>query len=131
MSCPNGDPSFNTILRNLVGSATPETRRAVYYGICIWVRAILYGLVWLYRSSTWIPWVLLVFGGLSILQLWKSVWNAGTQWWSKRFQLAIAIALVIASIGRIQYSVDTRILPAILWTSLLGGLVQSVWTRWC
>lgn len=125
MSCPNGDPDFNKVLERIVGDSSPSTRKSIYYFVCIWVRLVLYGAVWVLRDKWWIrPAV----GLPSALAVWNLSGNLeGNQWWSKKFQFVMAVLITLACLVK----TDTRLVPALLFTSLAGGLFQSFGTTWC
>lgn len=125
MSCPNGDPAFNKVLEQIAGDSSPATRKSVYYFVCIWVRLVLYGAVWFLRDKWWIrPAV----GLPSALAVWNlSTAPDGQQWWSKKFQLVMAVLITLACLVK----TDNRLVPALLFTSLAGGLLQSAFTTWC
>jgi hypothetical protein len=83
------------------------------------------------RTKAWVPWVVGALSAFALFQLLQSN-LPGRQWWSKRFQALIAAALVLASITRIVVrGASPNIIPALLYGSLLGGIVQSVGGRFC
>jgi hypothetical protein len=103
MSCPNSDPQFDKMLSRYLDINSPDYplyRARIFYLVCIWVRLVLYTLVYVYREKEWMPYVTAAFSLFSIVNLKGSIQNPGRQWWSKRFQLAIAILVLVASIDR-------------------------------
>ena len=130
MECPNSDPNFDKVLSKWV-EVTPSTRKNIYYGICIWVRLILYSLVFYYRDSKYIPYIVGLFSLLAIANLKDSVSNPGRQWWSKRFDLVIAVLLLVACIMAIFDKVNIVVIPVLLYASLLGGFLQSFFIKFC
>ena len=120
----NGDPSFNKVVTLLAGKADCDTRTRLYVAVCVLVRAGLYSLVWLCRDRPWVPWVVGAFSIVTILNLGGSVCAAGAQWWSKRFQLGIAVALL--SVCLLGDKVPSAVIPALLATSLVGGIAQRI-----
>jgi hypothetical protein len=133
MRCPNGDPGFNNTLDALGIRPTPTNRHHVFWFVCIWVRMTLYSLAFSYRSWKWMPYLIGGASVLSILQLAPSLSAAGHQWWSKRFQLFIAVLLAGVSAAQVAgYISPFSIVPAcILFGSLAGGILQASKTTFC
>ena len=130
MPCPNSDPGFNKLLSYFV-EVTPDNRRMIFYMVCIWVRFALYSAVYITRESVWIPYIV---GGFSLIAAINLATRLeGRQWWSKKFQLVIAILLIIVSIGRIwnPEAVGSLIIPGLLYISLIGGIIQSLFIKFC
>ena len=77
----------------------------------------------------------IIVGLLALFAVYKlsSDLNDGNnnQWWSKRFDLAIAISVLLACI--ITYFVKSDwlycMIPILLFVSLIGGLIQNL--VWC
>ena len=132
--CPNSDPDFDKIMSkwfDITSNDYPSTRKKVYYGVCIWVRLILFSLVFYYREYKYMPYILGVFSIFSIIHYKDNIKTAGRQWWSKRFDLTIAILLLISSVLVIRGKIDPVFMPVILYTSLLGGVIQSFLIKFC
>lgn len=129
MSCPNGDPAFNKVLQQLVGESSPNTRKYIYYYVCIWVRLVLYGAVWLFREKAHIPFLVGVPSAYAVYHLSTS--PDGEQWWSKKFQLGMALLITFACVSRVVFKTNSTIIPALLFFSLFGGVAQSVFVKWC
>ena len=134
MTCPNSDPQFDKILSNYVDINSPDypqKRRQIYYFICIWVRLALYTFIYINREKEWVPYVVGVLALLSVSKLGSDD-LPGRQWWSKRFQLLMAVLLAAASVGRVAGVVtDSRVIPGLLYLSLLGGIFQSLTVKFC
>lgn len=122
--CPNSDPGFNKI----IGQRTPD-ERSILYIVCVLVRASLYYGVYVYRDEPWMPWVVTAAALASVYQLTRP--SPNTQWWSKKFQLVMAI-LVLASALAVKFAgLDSRSMSTLLFTSLLGGIIQRTQTKLC
>jgi hypothetical protein len=132
--CPNSDPDFDKIMSkwfDITSNDYPSNRKKVYYGVCIWVRLILFSLVFYYREYKYMRYILGVFSIFSIIHYKDNIKTAGRQWWSKRFDLTIAILLLISSVLVIRGKIDPVFMPVILYTSLLGGVIQSFLIKFC
>lgn len=132
--CPNSDPNFDKVLSKWVdinSKEYPSTRKHIYYGVCIWVRFILYALVFYYRDFKYMPYIVGIFSIISILNLKNSIYDSGRQWWSKKFDLVISILLLFSCIGVIMGNVKSIYVPILLYVSLIGGIVQSFLTTFC
>ena len=66
---------------------------------------------------------------VAVANLWNR--NNGTQWWSKKFQLIMAI--IIGSLVILSYfgQVKTWTIPTAMLVSLLGGIFQSFYVGFC
>jgi len=132
--CPNSDPNFDKVMSRWFDTTSkdyPSNRKKVYYGICIWVRLILFTIVFYYRKHKYMPYILALFSSFSIYHYKDNIKNPGKQWWSKRFDLAIAVSLLISTVLVIMKKVDPVVMPVILFTSLLGGILQSFSIKFC
>jgi hypothetical protein len=65
------------------------------------------------------------------MNLKDSVINPGKQWWSKRFDLAIAVSLLVCSVMVILGKLNTIYMPILLYVSLIGGVLQSFSIEFC
>ena len=125
-TCPNGDPNFNLVLQKLVGNSKPETRKAVFYGVCIPVRLILYGLVLYFHNYPAIPYIVGLLAAVAIMNLLPSFWTTGQQqWWSKRFQAIMSILIALTCLLVILNKVGSIYIPVFLFISLGSGVLQS------
>lgn len=106
----------------------PLLRTQLYYGVCLLVRLALFNLVWIFRDEWWVPPVVGGVALLSVVRLAPSVVDPGRQWWSKRFQLVVAVLVVLACVGVWRRAVPAVVVPVMLYVSLLGGLV---WRQVC
>ena len=132
--CPNSDPEFDKVMSkwfDIISKDYPSNRKNVYYGICIWVRLILFSLVFYYREYKYMPYILALFSVSSIMHYKEVIKTPGKQWWSKRFDLSIAILLLISCVLVIGGKINPVFMPIILYTSLLGGIIQSFFIKFC
>ncbi len=141
--CPNSDTNFNKILDKLFGNHSPETRKKVFYLICIIVRLFLYSLIYIYKDYNWMPYILSIFSAFSIYHLYSDISqnvNNNQQWWSKKFELIISILIFISCITLIiqrlnntskDKQISTSIPPILLFISLFTGLFQSFFVKFC
>ncbi len=120
VSCPNSDPNFNKI----IGNRTPQ-ERSVLYIVCILTRAILYSGVYVYRDEPLMRWLVGFLSLFSIFQLSRQTENR--QWWSKKFQLVMAVLVLFSAIA-IQ---NTKAMPTFLFISLIGGVLQRIQIDMC
>ena len=126
--CSNGDPGFNLVLDRLFGSHQPAIRKQVFYSICIPVRLSLYFAVFLFRDHWIVPYIVGLASLLAIFNLISSFWTMGNQnqWWSKRFQAVMSMAILVACIAVVYKKINSTWIPVLLFTSLLGGIIQSL-----
>jgi hypothetical protein len=141
--CPNSDTNFNKILDKLFGNHSPETRKKVFYLICIIVRLFLYSLIYIYKDYNWMPYVIGIFSAFSIYHLYSDISqnvNNNQQWWSKKFELIISILVFISCLTLIiqrlsntskDKQISTSIAPILLFVSLFTGLFQSFFVKFC
>jgi hypothetical protein len=132
--CPNSDKDFDKIMSrwfDVTSKDYPSNRKKVYYGLCIWVRLILFTSIFYYRKHKYTPYILAVFSLLSIYHYKGNIKNPGKQWWSKRFDLAIAVLLLISTVLVITEKIDPVVMPLILYTSLFGGIITSFFIKFC
>jgi hypothetical protein len=141
--CPNSDINFNKILDKLFGNHSVETRKKIFYLICITVRLFLYSLVYLYKDSKFIPYLLSIFSAFSIYHLYSDIKNNvnnNRQWWSKKFEFIISILVFISSLTLIiqrvngiskENQISTSIAPILLFISLFTGIFQSFFITFC
>ena len=141
--CPNSDINFNKTLDKLFGNHSVETRKKVFYLICITVRLFLYSIVYLYKDSKFIPYIIGVLSSFSIYHLYSDIKNNinnNQQWWSKKFELIISIlvfltciTLIIQRIANISKDkqISTSIIPILLFVSLFTGIVKSFFITFC
>jgi len=119
-ACPNSDPNFNKI----IGDRTPSERSALYV-LCVLVRFTLYSGVYVYRDEPWMRWVVALLSVLSVFQLTKPTQNC--QWWSKKFQLVMAVLVLLSA----AFVKNTKAMPTLLFISLLGGVLQRLHVTMC
>jgi hypothetical protein len=132
--CTNSDPNFDKVMTNffdITAKDYPSKRKMVYYGICIWVRLALYTYIYKHKDEKYIPYVVGALAIGTIMNLQSSITNPGKQWWSKRFDLGIAVALLISTVLVIMEKIDPIVMPLLLYTSLLGGIITSFFIKFC
>jgi hypothetical protein len=119
LTCPNSDPSFNKI----IGERTPEERSKLFI-ICIIVRALLYYGVYVYKD---VPVTRYIVGTASVVSMFQlSRPTEDKQWWSKKFQLVMATFVLMACIlSRMDVA------SYLLFASLMGGIIQRMFTSFC
>lgn len=128
MSCPNYDPNFNKIL-NVFSLDSPNSRKNLFYNVCIFVRFIIILVVLLNYKKWWLPYIILIISLFTIYNLYSNL--NGNQWWSKKFQLVISILLLIISIIAIFNTNISILIPILLLISLFGGVYQSLFIDFC
>jgi hypothetical protein len=121
--CPNSDPGFNKI----IGDRTPEERSNLYI-LCVITRTLLYLGVYVYRDKPWMAPLVAVLASMSIFQLYTS---QGKQWWSKKFQLIMAVLVLISAIAVKFAGLDSRSMAGLLFVSLAGGILQRSQVKFC
>lgn len=124
--CPNSNPEFNKMFDSLTGSHTPETRRFLYYGVCIPLRLWIYLLLWKYRNSKALLAAVALVSLGTIIRKVPGMYKSKTQWWSQQFQVAISVLMLIASVAVWMGKADPSIISTIWLISIIGGLIQSV-----
>jgi len=132
--CPNSDPDFDKVMGrwfDITSKDYPSNRKKVYYGVCIWVRLILFTLVFYYRKNKYMPYILALFSVSSIMHYKEVLMTPGKQWWSKRFDLSIAVLLLISCVLVILGKINPVVMPLLLYSSLLGGILQSFFIKFC
>lgn len=130
--CPNSDPNFDKVMGRWFDTTSkdyPSNRKKVYYGICIWVRLILFTLVFYYRKNKYMPYIVGILSVFTILNLKDDI--PGRQWWSKRFDLGIAVLLLMSCVLVILGKINPVVMPLLLYSSLLGGIMQSFFVKFC
>ncbi len=141
--CPNSDINFNKTLDKLFGNHTPETRKKVFYLICIVIRLFLYSLLYLYKDSKFIPYILGLASAFSVYHLYSDIKNNvnnNQQWWSKKFEFIISILIFLTCITLIiqriagtpkEKQISTSIAPILLFISLFVGIFTSFFVTFC
>jgi hypothetical protein len=124
--CPNSDPGFNKI----IGERTPEERSKLYI-LCVIVRTLLYSGVYVYRDKPWMAPLVGALASVSIFQLYTSDQPQGKQWWSKKFQLIMAVCVLLAAFLVKFNGLDSRSMAGLLFISLLGGILQRSQVKLC
>ena len=134
MKCPNSDWRFDKFLSNFTDIKSkkyPEFRKNVYYGICIWVRLFLIGLVFYNRKKWWIPYLIGLICLLTVIRL-GGQWNSKRQWWSKKWHFYVCLIILLFCISKIFYiKVNDFIIPSLLLLGLFGGIIQSFFITFC
>ena len=122
--CPNSDPVFNKI----IGDRTSEERSNLF-ALCVLTRSLLYSGVYVYRDKPWMPYIVAIMSSASIFQLTRPTQNH--QWWSKKFQLIMALLLLISAITVKFANFDSRSMAVLLFISLFGGILQRIHIKMC
>lgn len=122
--CPNSDPGFNKI----IGDRTPEERSNLYI-LCVLVRFSLYTGVYVYRDKPWMIPLVALMSLFSIFQLTRPTPNK--QWWSKKFQLFMAVLVLVSALAVKFAGIDSRAMSILLFTSLAGGILQRSQVTLC
>lgn len=126
-----GDPQFDKLLLslNLISRDNMESdKKFLFYYVCIVIRFILYSLTLVFHNYKYLPYIILILSLFAALNLSSSLYKGfNKQWWSKKFQLVIAILLVIISMLLIFNVIsNTYLIPIILYFSLFVGIIESI-----
>ena len=126
-TCPNSDPGFNKIIGE---NRTPEERSMLFI-VCVLTRGLLYSGVYVYRDKPWMAPLVAVLASMAIFQLYTSDSPQGKQWWSKKFQLIMAVCVLIAALLVKFKGLDSRSMAGLLFISLAGGILQRSQVKLC
>lgn len=136
--CPNNNKDFDNFLfksglidDNLSSEDKAYQRRRVYYTICITLRLLLAGLILQLKDKAWVPYVFAFFSGYSVYNYTfnRKEYN---QWWSNKFQLAMAVIGFIVSILIIfKVGIPTYTMALVFFISIFGGVFQSLLVPSC
>lgn len=129
--CPNGNPDFYDMFDSIVGNHTPETRRRLYYGVCIPIRlSIFFLLLVSHRNKI----LLAIVSILALIEFFRkgSRWNEPSrQWWSVRLQTVMAAMIFVVCSGALFGKIDSVWLPRLWLLSIFVGIAQNVRTPIC
>ena len=125
--CPNSDPGFNKIIGT---DRTPEERSKLFI-ICALVRTLLYSGVYVYRDKPWMAPLVVVLALAAVFQLYTSDSPIGRQWWSKKFQLIMALLVLVSALLVKFKGLDSRSMAGLLFVSLIGGILQRSQVKLC
>lgn len=135
-TCPNDDPYFTRTMyrlgllkRGMKPKEIVETRKHVYYSICILVRASLISFVYYLRDSLVIQLLVLLGAVVGIVNLGNRM--TGNQWWSKKFQFIMSVVIAGLVILTFLKKVKAWTIPAAMLFSLVGGILQSFIVGFC
>ena len=135
-TCPNDDPYFTRTMYRLgllkIGMKSKEiveTRKQVYYSICIIFRASLISIVYYLRNALVIQFLVLLGAVIGIINLGKRM--DGNQWWSKKFQFIMSIVIASLVILTFFKKVKAWTIPVAMLFSLVGGVIQSFVVGFC
>ena len=138
MSCPNSDPNFDKMLGiffNTKSSNYVNVRKTLFYFVCVWVRYALYSLVYFKRDHFLTPIIVGIISTMSVYNLTNTLIYQSEiyfqTWWSKSFQLINAIILIPICIMIHFKKLNSIYMPLILFISLFGGIIQSLFTKFC
>lgn len=134
--CPNDDPYFTRTMyrlgllkRGMRPKEIVETRKRIYYSICIIVRSLLIALVYYLRDSLVIQLLVLLGAVVGIVNLGNRM--TGNQWWSKRFQFIMSVVIAGLVVLTFLKKVKAWTIPAAMLFSLVGGILQSFVVGFC
>lgn len=133
MNCPNGDVNFNNLLSKMLGKeVSAEERIKIYYFVCVYIRVAVAFFVLFFKDSRWLHYILLFFSMVAIYNLYTNT-NQEKQWWSKKFQLCVAVVLFIFSFLSVSklLTFNTLVFPILLFISVFGGVFQSLFVKIC
>jgi hypothetical protein len=135
-TCPNDDPYFTRTMyrlgllrKGMKSEEIVETRKRVYYSICILVRAALIAIVYYLRNSLVIQFLVLLGAVVGIVNLGNRM--TGNQWWSKKFQFIMSVVIAGLVILTFLKKVKAWTIPAAMLFSLVGGFLQSFVVGFC
>jgi NADH:ubiquinone oxidoreductase subunit 6 (subunit J) len=106
-----------------------ETRKHVYYSICIIVRFLIIAIVYYLRDSLIIQLLVLLGAVVGIVNLGSRM--TGNQWWSKKFQFIMSVVIAGLVILSFLKKVKSWTIPAAMLFSLVGGILQSFVVGFC
>ena len=134
--CPNDDPYFTRTMyrigllkKGMKSKEIVETRKHIYYSICIIVRSSLIAFVYYLRNSTIVQFLVLLAAAVGIVNLGKRM--TGNQWWSKKFQFVMSVVIASLVILTFFKKVKAWTIPAAMLFSLVGGIIQSFVVGFC
>jgi hypothetical protein len=135
-TCPNDDPYFTRTMyrigllkKGMKAKEIVDTRKCVYYSICIIVRASLIAAVYYLRNSLVVQFLVLLGATGGIVNLGNRM--TGNQWWSKKFQFIMSIVIAGLVILTFIKKVKAWTIPAAMLFSLVGGIIQSFVVGFC
>jgi hypothetical protein len=135
-TCPNDDPYFTRTMyrlgllkKGMKSKEIVETRKQVYYSICIIFRASLISIVYYLRNALVIQFLVLLGAVIGIINLGKRM--DGNQWWSKKFQFIMSIVIASLVILTFFKKVKAWTIPVAMLFSLVGGVIQSFVVGFC
>lgn len=108
MSCPNGN-LFNTVL-------SPESRRRVFWGVCIPVRLVLLYLMVKhpYEAGSIAKWAAAAFLLLGA--------PSGNQWWSRTWLSMVSLTILLVPFSQVWL---------VFSIALAGGVAQALFSNFC
>jgi hypothetical protein len=135
-TCPNDDPYFTRTMyrlgllrKGMKPEEIVETRKRVYYSICILVRTSLISFVYYLRDSLVVQLLVLLGAVVGIVNLGNRM--TGNQWWSKKFQFIMSVVIAGLVILTFLKKVKAWTIPAAMLFSLVGGILQSFIVGFC
>lgn len=119
-----GHDPFGKFLATLFPKMKPDVvLTRMYFGVCVPFRLLLFTLVFVYRKEKITPWIVGLAALVSFFHLSTQPFDIG-QWWSRRFQLIMSAAVLGTCFLMVSKCIEPWVLPFLLYTSVLGGLVQ-------
>jgi hypothetical protein len=127
-------PSDGVVVRILTrahpATPIPLLRTQLYYLVCIVLRLALANLVWVLRKEKGTMVVVGACALLSMAHLSQTAFQPHPhRWWSQQFQFYLSSLVVLACAATYTRHLPTWVVPTLLYTSIVGGLVQR-W-RYC
>jgi hypothetical protein len=109
---------------------SPSARRALFWGVCIFVRLGLAVLA-SYLSLWWpVPtaWVVLILAAVAAAFNAWSAWNASSTsvWWSRPMHMILALAIVGAAILVLTKQLDPKMLGVVVGLDVVFGVAFAI-----
>lgn len=117
------DPNFDLLLGNI--DIDPEQKILVFLSVCVIIRLLVAGLANVYHKKSFVPYITVIIALFAISNLSSTI--GGTQWWSKKFHLIIAVLLLLTSAHQIYTGERNRNIPYLLYIDVLVGIMTFVY----
>ena len=104
---------------------SPIEREHLFYMVCIFFRLFLAGIVYNFSDSKYIQYSLVFFSLLGIYSNYTKLDEC--VWWSRKFHLMIAFALLIVTLLTISKKMGpNKYASYLLYSDVLFGIVSSM-----